>query len=149
MEKRLILAIALSVFIIFIFQVILGKKRPVQPAVTTPTTTATTSEAMDTGVVQKSTIPRKAVREIETNNDLGLLLVGFMDDNPRLHNRKVKGYPVLGGQEDLEKILEKYKIKKVIVSFKKRGTEKRREIKALCLKKGAEIDVGQMKLIIS
>ena len=90
-----------------------------------------------------------AVREIETNNDLGLLLVGFMDDNPRLHNRKVKGYPVLGGQEDLEKILEKYKIKKVIVSFKKRGTEKRREIKALCLKKGAEIDVGQMKLIIS
>lgn len=90
-----------------------------------------------------------AVREIETNTDLGLLLVGFIDDNSRLHNRKIKGYTVLGGQEDLAKIIEKHNIRKIIVSFREKGTEKRREIKALCIKMGAEIDVGQMKLIIT
>jgi len=90
-----------------------------------------------------------AVREIETNSDLGLLLVGFIDDNSRLHNRKIKGYPVLGRQEDLEKIIEKHKIRKIIVSFRKKGAEKRKEIKVLCLKMGAEVDVGQMKLIIT
>lgn len=90
-----------------------------------------------------------AVREIENNSDLDLMLVGFIDDNSRLHNRKIKGYPVLGGREDLEKIIEKHKIRKVIVSFRKKGAERKKEIKALCLKIGAEIDVGQMKLIIT
>ncbi len=89
-----------------------------------------------------------AVREIEKNRDLGLLLVGFIDDNSRLHNRKIKGYPVLGGREDIGKIIEKHNIRKVIVSFREKGAEKRKEIKAVCLKMGAEIDVGQMKLII-
>jgi UDP-GlcNAc:undecaprenyl-phosphate GlcNAc-1-phosphate transferase len=90
-----------------------------------------------------------AVREIETNRDLGLLLVGFIDDNSRIHNRKVRGYPVLGGQGDLEKIIEKHNIMKIIVSFRKKGAEKRKEIKALCLKMGTEIDVRQMKLVIT
>jgi UDP-GlcNAc:undecaprenyl-phosphate GlcNAc-1-phosphate transferase len=90
-----------------------------------------------------------AVREIETNRDLGLLLVGFIDDNSRLHNRKIRGYTVLGGKEDLAKIIEKHNIRKIIVSFRIKGAEKRREIKALCIKMGAEIDVGQMKLIIT
>jgi UDP-GlcNAc:undecaprenyl-phosphate GlcNAc-1-phosphate transferase len=90
-----------------------------------------------------------AVREIETNSDLGLLLVGFIDDNSRIHNRKIQGYSVLGGQGDLEKIIERHNIRKIIVSFREKGAEKRKEIKALCLKMGAEIDVGQMRLIIT
>jgi FlaA1/EpsC-like NDP-sugar epimerase len=73
----------------------------------------------------------------------------FIDDNSRLHNRKIRGYTVLGGKEDLAKIIEKHNIRKIIVSFRIKGAEKRREIKALCIKMGAEIDVGQMKLIIT
>ena len=89
-----------------------------------------------------------AVREIETNQDLGLALAGFLDDNPRIQKRRIKGYAVLGGQEDLEHIIRKYGIKMIIVSFREKGAEKRREIIGLCTKMGVEVDVRQMKLQI-
>jgi UDP-GlcNAc:undecaprenyl-phosphate GlcNAc-1-phosphate transferase len=90
-----------------------------------------------------------ALREIETNRDLGLALVGYMDDNPKLHRKKIQGYPVFGGHDDLEEIIKKYDIKKIIVSFKENGAEKKKEIQNLCLKIGAELEVGRMKLIIN
>jgi FlaA1/EpsC-like NDP-sugar epimerase len=89
------------------------------------------------------------LKEIETNMDLGLALVGFIDDNKNLHGRKIKGYPVFGGQEELKKIIDQYGVKEIIVSFKEKSDEKRREINSLCSKMGVELDVLQMKLIIS
>ncbi|MGD2127386.1 MAG: glycosyl transferase [Desulfobacteraceae bacterium] len=89
------------------------------------------------------------LREIENNRDLGLKLVGFVDDNPRLKGRKIKGYPVFGGQEALEEIIRKHHIKKIIISFKANGGEKTKDIKALCLKMGAEVSVMQMRVVIS
>ncbi|MFC1866643.1 glycosyl transferase [Thermodesulfobacteriota bacterium] len=90
-----------------------------------------------------------AMREIETNIDLGLALVGFMDDNPRIHGRKIQGYPVFGGKEYLEEVIRKYEIKEIIVSFKKNGAERKKEIHKICLKMGVELKVEQMKLVIS
>ena len=89
-----------------------------------------------------------AVKEIETNRDLGLGLVGFMDDNPAIRRRKVRGYPVFGGQEDLEKTIRKYAIKEVVVSFRENGMEKKKEIRRLCQAMGAEVDVRQMRMVI-
>ena len=91
---------------------------------------------------------RMAVREIETNRELGLALVGFIDDNPRIHQSKIKGYPVFGGQKELEEIIRKHQVKEIIISFKEDGTEKRKEIKNLCLAMDIEADVKQMRLII-
>jgi UDP-GlcNAc:undecaprenyl-phosphate GlcNAc-1-phosphate transferase len=90
-----------------------------------------------------------AVKEIETNRELGLALMGFIDDNPNIQGRRIQGYPVFGGRQDLERIIKKHHIKKVIISFKKNGEEKKHEIKTLCLKIDAEIEVGQMKLTIT
>jgi UDP-GlcNAc:undecaprenyl-phosphate GlcNAc-1-phosphate transferase len=90
-----------------------------------------------------------AVKEIEINRDLGLMVVGFMDDNPRIHRRKIHGYPVFGGQKDLKKIIQKHQIKEIVVSFKKNGMEKKKEIRSLCIGMGAEVEVRQMRLIIS
>ncbi len=90
-----------------------------------------------------------AVKEIESNRALGLALVGFIDDNPRIKQRKIQGYPVFGGQEDLERIIRENNIKEVIVSFKENGVEKKREIRNLCDRIGAEVEVRQMRLIIS
>jgi FlaA1/EpsC-like NDP-sugar epimerase len=89
-----------------------------------------------------------AVKEIENNLELGLALVGFVDDNVRIHGRKIMSYPVLGGQKDLEKIIKRHNISKVIISFKKQGTEKKKEIRRLCSGMSAEVEVVQMKLII-
>ena len=90
-----------------------------------------------------------AMREIETNRELEMVLIGFIDDDPRMHGRRVEGYPVFGGQEELEKIIHKHDIKKIVVSFKKNGSEKKREIQRLCQSLGLELEIGQMKLIIS
>ena len=88
------------------------------------------------------------MREIETNRDLGLVLVGFIDDNSRKHRRKIMGYPVFGGQEGLEEIIKKYNVQEIIVSFKLNGEEKRKEVKNLCRSLGLEVEVTQMRLVI-
>jgi UDP-GlcNAc:undecaprenyl-phosphate GlcNAc-1-phosphate transferase len=89
------------------------------------------------------------LKEIESNDELGLKLVGFIDDNPRLHGRKIEGYPVLGGSEDLERIIRKHDIKKIIVSFKANGAEKTKNIRTLCTDLDAHVDVKQMRIIIN
>jgi UDP-GlcNAc:undecaprenyl-phosphate GlcNAc-1-phosphate transferase len=90
-----------------------------------------------------------ALKEVGNNSDLGLQAVGFIDDNPRLHGSRIQGYPVFGGVEDLEGLIRKHDIRKIIVSFKLNGEERAKEIRSLCLGRGIEVDVKQMKIIIN
>ncbi len=90
-----------------------------------------------------------AMREIETNRDLGLALVGFIDDSPRKQKGRIMGYPVFGGQEGLDRIIKKHNVQEIIISFKQDGEKKRKEVKDLCRSLGAEVEVKQMKLMIS
>ena len=89
------------------------------------------------------------VKEIENNPKLGLVLVGFVDDNPSKHKRRILGYPVLGGQKELRKIIEKKDVSEVIISFRENGFEKNKEIRSLCQGMNTEVEVRQMKLTIS
>jgi UDP-GlcNAc:undecaprenyl-phosphate GlcNAc-1-phosphate transferase len=88
-------------------------------------------------------------KEIERNLELGLTLVGLIDDNPRKHRRKIMGYPVFGSQKGLEKIIKRHHIQQIIISFKLNGDEKRKEIIDLCKSLGLDVEVTQMKLVIS
>jgi FlaA1/EpsC-like NDP-sugar epimerase len=89
------------------------------------------------------------MREIETNRNLGMLLIGFIDDNTRIHGRKIEGYPVVGGQECLEEIIKERHIEEIIVSFKKNGIKKKREIENLCRNLNVNVAVTQMRLVIT
>ncbi len=89
------------------------------------------------------------VRELETNGLLGLSLVGFIDDSPMKKGKTIHGYPVLGGADRLEEIINKYQIQEIIVSFKVNGAEKKKEIKKWCVAKGLDVSVSQMHLTIS
>ena len=89
------------------------------------------------------------LREIENNHALGLQLVGFMDDDPRLHGRKIQGYPVFGGESSLEEIIRRHGIRNIIVSFKANGEEKAKDIEELCASLGEKVDVKQMRIIIT
>jgi UDP-GlcNAc:undecaprenyl-phosphate/decaprenyl-phosphate GlcNAc-1-phosphate transferase len=88
------------------------------------------------------------LREIENNHALGLQLVGFMDDDPRLHGRKIQGYPVFGGESSLEEIIRRHSIRNIIVSFKAKGDEKAKNIEELCASLGEKVDVKQMRILI-
>lgn len=89
------------------------------------------------------------VREIETDQRLGLRLVGFVDDDFRMHRRKIKGYPILGGQQDLPQVIKKHGIEEIIVAFKERGAEKRKEIEDMCIENEFTVAVKQMRLLIT
>jgi UDP-GlcNAc:undecaprenyl-phosphate GlcNAc-1-phosphate transferase len=89
------------------------------------------------------------LKEIGNNSNLGLQAVGFIDDNPRLHGSRIQGYPVLGGIEEVERLIRRHDIRKIIVSFKQNGEERAKEIRSLCLGRGLEVDVRQMKVVIS
>lgn len=88
-------------------------------------------------------------KEIEANRGLGLTLIGFIDDDPYMHRRKIMGYPVFGGQKVLSEIINKHQIKEIIISFKENGGAKKKEIRNLCLGMGADVEVRQMKIIMS
>ncbi len=88
------------------------------------------------------------VREIETNDRLELSLVGFIDDDPRKKGKQIHGYPVLGSEKQLRTIIEKYKIQEIIISFKDRGVEKKKEVHRLCMRDGLDTAVSQMRLVI-
>jgi len=89
-----------------------------------------------------------AVREIETNKALGLFVAGFIDDDPVKKGKKICGYQVFGGNDQIEPIVNKYNIKEIIVSFKDNGMEKKKEINRLCMKAGFDLTVSGMRLVI-
>jgi UDP-GlcNAc:undecaprenyl-phosphate/decaprenyl-phosphate GlcNAc-1-phosphate transferase len=58
------------------------------------------------------------VKEIEQNSSLGLEIVGFIDDDIRKQQSHFLGYPVLGGLEGIEEIIEQFDVSEVVVSYR-------------------------------
>ena len=57
------------------------------------------------------------VKESRINPNFSYRIVGFLDDNPNKKGGKVYGLKVLGGLEDVEKIIEKNDVSKIIISM--------------------------------
>ena len=57
------------------------------------------------------------VKESRINPNFSYKIVGFLDDNPNKKGGKVYGLKVLGGLEDVEKIVEKNNVSKIIISM--------------------------------
>lgn len=89
-----------------------------------------------------------ALKEIETNKKLGLRLVGFVDDNPRLKGRTVKGYPVLGTGKDLKRLIQNMGVEQVIVSFRENGDQRKKELLEMAKELDQEIKIARLKLVI-
>jgi UDP-GlcNAc:undecaprenyl-phosphate/decaprenyl-phosphate GlcNAc-1-phosphate transferase len=89
-----------------------------------------------------------AVEEIENNSTLGLALLGFIDDNPMIQGRKIKGYNVFGGLQEMERVIRKYRVQEVIISFKGRCTDRKRDVQNLCKRIGGDIEVKQIEVKI-
>lgn len=56
------------------------------------------------------------VKEVEQNSNLGLSIVGFIDDDVRKQQSQFLGYPILGGFGDLDEIITLFEISEVVVS---------------------------------
>lgn len=57
-----------------------------------------------------------AARELQLNERLGLVVVGFIDDDPNRVGRRVGGYPVLGDAGDVDRLFRDGKVKVLVVA---------------------------------
>ncbi|MFK8068620.1 MAG: polysaccharide biosynthesis protein [Gammaproteobacteria bacterium] len=68
--------------------------------------------------------------------DSNYIAVGFVDDNPRLHKRKIQGIPVLGGLGSLERIVEESAIDSLLIAVPSATKAQIKKIITLCEKTG-------------
>ncbi len=61
------------------------------------------------------------LREILNNQAVSVSPLGFIDDDPFKHGKKLQGYPVLGALDDLYALKKKYHLDGVLVSFNPNG----------------------------
>lgn len=79
-----------------------------------------------------------ALREINANPDLNLVVVGFVDDDPDKIGRQVQGIPVLGACQELVELVERTATQTIIVAMPSVALPRQREILALCRQTPAE-----------
>lgn len=72
------------------------------------------------------------VREMQNNPQLGLEVVGFIDDDHKKHNVAIYGVSVLGGRDDIGKLVKSYGIDQVIIAMPTAPGKVIREIRQLC-----------------
>ncbi len=61
------------------------------------------------------------LNEIRTNRNLGIRVVGFVDDNGSKIGTDIQGVPVLGKTEDIPELAEKYGVDDVIITIPSAG----------------------------
>jgi UDP-GlcNAc:undecaprenyl-phosphate GlcNAc-1-phosphate transferase len=86
------------------------------------------------------------MQEIERNKNLGLALVGFIDDDIGKHNRRFLGYPVFGGKDCLNEIVDKYQISEVVISFRNMDRIALNSLKKGCTALG--VNLSHLKIFI-
>lgn len=80
-----------------------------------------------------------AVREMLSNAGLGMVPVGFVDDDLRLRGTHVHGYPVCGGTENLEQALATTRADHVVLSTRKLDVERSTAVAVACARRGVPL----------
>jgi len=72
------------------------------------------------------------VREMRANPQVGLLPVGFVDDDERKHGVRIHGLPVLGDRERIPELVQDYQVAEVIIAMPTAPGAAIREIVGIC-----------------
>ena len=72
-----------------------------------------------------------ALRELRSNAALAKLPVGFVDDDPVRRGMTLHGLPILGGLDDLDRLLRTHQIDGIVVSTRKLSAEREARLREL------------------
>ena len=75
---------------------------------------------------------RMVANEIDHRPDIGLTVVGFIDDDRHKLGKRIGAYTVLGGVADLGRLVERHRVDLVVITFSTVPSEKIREIVNAC-----------------
>ena len=81
------------------------------------------------------------VREIQRTPNLGLEVVGFVDDNPAKHAMRIHGVPVLGDRHAIPWIVEHYNVQRVVIAMPTAPGSEIRAIVGICDKVGVKAKI--------
>jgi FlaA1/EpsC-like NDP-sugar epimerase len=85
------------------------------------------------------------VREMRRNRALRLEPVAFLDDDPGKRGQQIYGVGVVGGAEDLPRVVAEREVSEVIVAMPRIGGDRLRQIVALC--DAAEVSVRTLPAV--
>ncbi|MSP59304.1 MAG: hypothetical protein EXR72_03005 [Myxococcales bacterium] len=85
------------------------------------------------------------VRELQNNLDLGLVPVGFVDDDPQKAGRMIHGVRVMGSSDGIDRILASVRAHEVVLSSSKIGPERWERVERAC----TELGLGARRMRIA
>lgn len=83
-------------------------------------------------VVGAGSAGQMIVREIRENPSLGMVEIGFVDDDPAKRHARIDGIPVLGTHADIARLCEEHRIEEVIIAIPSASPSRLRHILDRC-----------------
>jgi len=81
------------------------------------------------------------VREMNKHRELGIKIVGLIDDDPAKQNLSIHGHPVLGTTEEIPKYIKKYDVYEVIIAIPSADGDIIREIYELSSQESVRVKI--------
>lgn len=72
------------------------------------------------------------IREVNSNNNLDISLVGLMDDAPNKQGRSIHGVPVLATIDQIEAITDKFNVQQIIIAMPSASADQMRRAVQYC-----------------
>ena len=74
----------------------------------------------------------KLLREIDQNQNLGIEVVGFVDDNPFKQRHSIHGVRVLGNRNDIPNLVTQYQVDEIIIAIPTATAQQMRQVVNFC-----------------
>ncbi|MEM8605439.1 MAG: nucleoside-diphosphate sugar epimerase/dehydratase, partial [Cyanobacteria bacterium P01_H01_bin.121] len=88
------------------------------------------TQAHKTLIIGAGNAGAQVLRETLQNPNLGLAIVGFLDDDPTKVGRQVEGVPILGHSHELPQLAASLKIRRVLIAMASASAERVKDIVA-------------------
>lgn len=101
------------------------------------------TEAKRTLIIGAGDAGALVARELNSNSTLGLVPIGFIDDNHFKQKLTIYSIPVLGTREDIPDIVDNYGIEEIIIAMPSAGGKTIRDLLNICQSTTASLRIFQ------